>query len=126
MFMKKIEIYLTNDEHTKLLSKIQEFQKKIMDNQDDGVYSETERAEIIDASGSIPFYMKKGLKKQLNEMAQYVEDKTLKKHPEKSDVLKEKIPKKQDSFEKKVESNLVKPLQCEAESEEAADFDFNV
>lgn len=39
--MKKIEIYLTNDEHTKLLSKIQEFQKKIMDNQDDGVYSET-------------------------------------------------------------------------------------
>ena len=55
--MKKIEIYLTNDEHTKLLSKIQEFQKKIMNNQDDGVYSETERAEIIDASGSIPFYI---------------------------------------------------------------------
>ena len=48
--MKKIEIYLTNDEHAELMTKIQNFQERIMKNLEDGVYSEKERAEIMDAS----------------------------------------------------------------------------
>lgn len=125
--MKKIEIYLTNDEHAELMTKIQNFQERIMKNQEDGVYSEKERAEIMDASGSISFYMKKGLKKQLSEMEEYIEDKASKAVLNKTEALKEKIQvKAQSPVKEKTESDLMRPLQCETQEEEARDFDFNV
>lgn len=118
--MKKIEIYLTNDEHAELLTKIREFQNKIMDNQEDGVYAENERAEIMDASGSISFYIKKGLKKQLKEMEAYIENK-MPKDP-KITVSTEA----HNLVKKEMTPDLMQPLQCETESEEATEFDFNV
>ena len=71
--------------------------------------------------------MKKGLKKQLSEMEEYIEDKASKAVLNKTEALKEKIQvKAQSPVKEKTESDLMRPLQCETQEEEARDFDFNV
>lgn len=70
--MKKVEIYLSDAEYDAFVSKIQKYQGTVMEHQDDGNYSDEERAEIINAFGSVPFYVSKGIKRQMAEMDTYI------------------------------------------------------
>lgn len=71
--MKKIEIYLSDNEYNEIVNKIQKYQNEVKYHQDDGVYTDEERASIINAFGSLPFYVSKGLKKQVEDMDEYIE-----------------------------------------------------
>lgn len=70
--MKKIEIYLSDNEYNEIINKIQKYQNEVKYHQDDGVYTDEERAAIINAFGSLPFYVSKGLKKQVEDMDEYI------------------------------------------------------
>lgn len=70
--MKKIEVYVTDSEYIELESKVREFETCVREHQEDGVYTDEERAEIINTYGAIPLYASKGLKKKLKEMEDYI------------------------------------------------------
>lgn len=70
--MKKIEMYVTDAEYDNLTNSILKFQETVMEHQEDNVYTDEERAQIINACGMVQFYLSKGLKKQMSEMEEYV------------------------------------------------------
>lgn len=153
--MKKIEIYVTDTEYNDLVSKIQKYQKNVMEHQDDGRYSDQERAEIINAFGAIPFYAKEGLKKEITEIDEYNKKYSFKSEAEKNSNWKQSKerkpfpnnqrpvhetkplitndrvdPEKTDlDVEKQLsvdEITIPENIQYETQTESGSDFDFNL
>jgi len=128
--MKKIELYLSDNEYQNLMKVISEYQKCIVVNENDGVYSDQERAEIINSFGSIPFYVTKGIRKQLEEMKKYNE-KCKKKIENKQNIKTEKEPEKQFEIPKDEKKPVnteseQEEIECETQTGDSADFDFNL
>lgn len=96
--MKKIEVYITDAEFEEFESKVEEFEAYVKEHQNDGFYSDEERAEIINTYGAIPLYASKGLKKKLKEIDTYIAMYSKKDESEARDNKQEKIELSDDSI----------------------------
>lgn len=130
--MKKIEMYLTDTEYEKLKDDIEKFEDTVMNNQTDNTYSDEEMAQIINASGSMKFYLSQGLKKQISEMENYINKynnkEQEKSEPEKLEQVVKEEPQQKDNFKKQEfnipQKNKNDKIKYETKTEEASDFDI--
>lgn len=130
--MKKIEMYLTDTEYEKLKDDIEKFEDTVMNNQTDNTYSDEEMAQIINASGSMKFYLSQGLKKQISEMENYINKynnkEQEKSEPEKLEHVVKEEPQQKDNFKKQEfnipQKNKNDKIKYETKTEEASDFDI--
>ena len=109
--MKKIELYLSDAEYYGLVEEISRFHKAVEIGYCN--YSDEERAEIINASQAIPYYVRKGLEKQRKEMKECCGEKEFPENKEisrvKSSFPDPKPVQEKEEKTKKVEEEKKEP-----------------